>query len=259
MSTWVEIRPSTKRTEAPILVPEETANTFTGFRSVFSFPEAVAKEIRHSGNMAGLSEKELSCSTLFLDFDDDPKAEDEAEEWLRDHKIGFESYFTGNRGKHLHVPIETISGNLVLPSVKGFVRDIFPNADDSIYKASGIFRLPGTYHEKNPGQRKLLLHAVPGAKLRIEQKEQFPMPLVAVGSTLTSNEQFLAALFRPVEEGGRNTKFFVLGCLAKDIGLTLDEAYDVALNYNSTNCWPPLDAHEVFSATRSAYGGGFRK
>jgi hypothetical protein len=259
MTDWVEIRPALKRVGPPVLVPENLAESFTGFRSVFSFPKEVVKSINDAGNMAGLGDKTINCNTLFLDFDSNPKAEAEAETWLMDHKIGFEEYFTGNRGKHYHVPIEPISGHDTVANIKRFVRGVFPDADESIYKASGIFRLPGTYHEKNPGERKRLIQTVRGNTLRVESKEAFPMPLVAVESTLTSNEQFLAALFRPIGEGGRNTKFFVLGCLAKDIGLTLDEAYDVALNYNATNCWPPLEASEVFSATRSAYGHGVHR
>jgi hypothetical protein len=256
MTIWTEIRPTLKRIGPPVFVPIDRVYEYQGFRSIFGIKDLAAAKCKQEGSTAGLTDDDLYCDTLFLDFDNDTTAEDKARDALLDKKVKFSEYTTGGRGRHFHVPIRVLTSGSITSDVKGFVRDNFPGADLSIYKTSGIIRLPGTYHEKYPGRKKELIKTVRGGLLEIKQNDElYPMPKVVREVEENSTEALFSALFRPIKEGGRNTKIFILGCLAKESGLPFDEALNMALKYNMTQVWPPLPDNEILATIRSSFNG----
>ncbi len=256
MTIWTEIRPTVKRIGPPVFVPINKIYEYQGFRSIFGIKDLAAAKCKQEGSTAGLTDDDLYCDTLFLDFDNDTAAEDKARDILLSKKVKFSEYTTGGRGRHFHVPIRVLTTGPITSNIKGFVRDNFPGADLSIYKTSGIIRLPGTFHEKHPGNKKELVKTVRGSLLEIEQTEiEYPMPKVVRESEEDPNEALFSALFRPIQEGGRNTKLFILGCLAKESGLQFDEALNMALKYNMTQVWPPLPESEILATIRSSFNG----
>ena len=257
MTDWVEIRPSLKRFDKIQFVPLEEAYNYTGFRSVFSFSEEVKDRCVELGTSRGLTDADLKCDTLFLDFDSNSEAEDKAREWLNSHNTRYQEYHTGGRGAHFHVPISIPNDGISTSNIKGFVRNNFPGADLSIYKTSGIFRLPGTFHEKHPGKFKRLVNEHEGQILRLGQTQvDVPMPRIfSQESDIDSKQALLNALLTMAHEGKRNTRVFIVGCMAKAAGLAQFEAEDLALKYNMFQVSPPLDPREVLAAIRSSYYG----
>ncbi len=254
MTIWIEIRPTVKRLGPPVFVPIDKAKEYHGFRSVFGFKDLAAAKCKQEGSTAGLTDEDLYCDTLFLDFDNNEEAENKARETLVSKKVKFSEYTTGGRGRHFHVPIRVLTTGDITSNIKGFVRDNFPGADLSIYKTSGIIRLPGTYHDKHPGRRKELIQNVRGGLLEIGTPTiDVPMPKVVRKEPLDTNEEFMSALFRPVREGGRNTKIFIIGCLAKESGLAFNEALNIALKYNLSQVVPPLPENEIWATIRSSF------
>jgi hypothetical protein len=263
MRIFYEYRPALARLGRPVLVSRDQLQDLTGFISVFGFPEESVKDILTNGTTSGLVTKKLYADTLYLDFDNNIEAENLAYRRLKDASIGFDKYNTGGRGHHFHIPITPCMGEGLVSRFKRRVAEQFPGADLSIYKSSGIFRLPGTYHTKNAGHKKTLVEHVDGQLMDIPEDDigrlPRPIPKSAFGFDEEEiNEALMRALFIPTGEGGRNTKIFVVACLGKESGMNQDEVEDMCRNYNSIMVSPPLPEHEVITCVRSAYAK-FRK
>lgn len=251
-----EHRVSQRRSGRPSLVAQDDLHELRGFQSVFGFPQATADFIERTGRTAGLDKLPLFCDTLFLDFDDKPESEKAALDWLRQNECQYKLYHTGGRGQHVHIPIRPIEGLSTLSSIKDFVEKTFPGADLSIYKTSGIYRLPGTFHEKYPGRRKELV-ALGGTRLLEVPEVQPATPVLRYSADSEGSQEdqteLAMALMRRAEEGSRNVVMYTLARRAREAGLDYFETMALAAQYNDLQICPPLDSKEVLTSIISAF------
>lgn len=162
-------------------VQEEVENHL-GFRSVYLYGDAAYKKIVEQGAVRNLNKFPVYSDTLFVDFDDGDDSIEQFQKILRQTGTAWEMYFSGNKGYHFHIPIEPMWGRYVPHSQKQFVRGLgLETADTSIYKHTGLFRLPGTPH-KVTGTDKHLVDSSEGGILRISYVEPSNEIDVVVGS-----------------------------------------------------------------------------
>lgn len=160
-----EYRSNVSRSGAPVYVPFNVLLNLQGFQSVFGIPLEEAEKNTVRGSSAK-STYPVYCDTLLLDFDDCPDKAALAEEYLKQAKVAFLKFDSGNRSIHLHAAIEPMCGVAVPGSIKQWVSANMEGADTSFYHNQGMFRLPGTVHRKT-GRKKLLLERVDGHRLII--------------------------------------------------------------------------------------------
>lgn len=243
MQYFVEIRGAVRRPGKPKLVPLRDAHLHTGFRSAFAYPEPVAKLIAQSGSTAGLRGQPVYADVLLMDFDNiDPSV---FRDWLVQQGIAFDRYDSGNRSIHFHIPLQPIEGVWVPQACKQWVEaHSIVQADTSFYHPAGQFRLPGTYHTKNPGRCKELLESVPGKLLVLEPSA----PAVVLELEHEADEeptQFYAALLLPANEGDRRPTVFRLAVAGLRSGHDPDDVAALLSWWNSTRCYPPHDNHAI--------------
>lgn len=250
---FYELRSGLKRSGSPLLV--ESLEGQTGYRSIYGFPDKLAKHIEKQGSTFGIRGQELYSDTLFIDIDDNPAAESTVEQILLTQGVGFDMYDTGNRGKHFHIPITEMLGKDVPYKQKAFVEANYPGADLSIYKCTGIIRLPGTFHYKNPGKTKKLLKRVEGPTLDISLMDIVPEVTSRVKGDNEAEEILDASWLRPVYSGGRNRKIYTMAFLSAILDYPIEETTKNIMCFNSSMVRPPLDETEVLRTIKSAYRG----
>lgn len=246
-----EIRSGIRRSGQPILV--DCLEGLTGYRSLYGFNEEVANLIKEQKGTYGLHGKPLFSDTLFIDIDDNPSAEVTVEKKLMEQGVGFQVYDSGNRGKHFHVPIKEMYGKDVAYRQKHFVAENYPGADTSIYKITGIIRLPGTYHYKNPGNTKKCIREYRGPKLEVTFSDIIPEVFNTEDVDPEAASKLSWEWFKKVGEGGRNRQIYNMAFLSSLAGYSVDEARDNLLHYNSVMITPPLSNEEVVRTVKSAY------
>lgn len=251
-----EYRPAIKRKGAPHLVSKEDMNRVVGFTSVFGFPDETQQMIKLNRSTAGLHNADLYCDTLYLDFDNNPVAEDRAEQWLKQENIRYSIYHTGNRGKHFHIPIQPMCRKGLPYKFKKWVGEYFPSADLSIYKPSGIIRLPNTPHLKNPGSRKRLLEVSAGKLLDFSA---YPVTeSVPIQEEYTGDSDFgvlaLFYVFCVVGEGRRNEHCNKIIWACHEAGLDPDTCRMLVQHWNNNYCIPSQAESVCQSNIQRVYG-----
>jgi hypothetical protein len=251
MTWYIEHRRTVERTGPLKYVPLEACPTLTGFRAVYAVDAALKDHILKAGSVSGLDGVPVYSDTLFLDYDGEDGVE-AARDTLCGLGARFEIYTTGRRGRHFHVQIEPMFGTSVPYSQLQFVRAYFTGAfDHTIYRPHSIIRLPGTYHEKAPGQMKQRLELLEGNPLRIPMQERPPEVAVRRNSEETQNpSDFWTAVLSP-KATGRTFRLFFLGALAARCGIDYEEGLAAARSWATTICYPPLtserEIQRVFS------------
>jgi hypothetical protein len=137
---------------------------------------------------------------------------------------------------------------------KEWVRFNAPGADLTIYTHTGLYRLEGTWHEKNPGHRKQLVyeHTGPNVPLFTEPKVR-ARPLTSA-TTLQEASVYLQFASRDkVTAGGRRCHVWRIGTLAYDAGVDYAQALAYAQRWNSNYAVPPLDSDVVEQKVYEAY------
>ena len=273
-----EHRLATKRTGPVRLVSKEDLDELCGFRSVYGFTGKAIEHIQSTNSTAGLQGFELYSDVLLVDFDNQPRAAYEFEMYLDStvyqqtiedsntfkltaisNGYSYEKYDSGGRSTHFHVPIQPMIGTTIPESQKEFMKRIAPLADMSVYKTSGMFRLPGTFHHKNPGKYKKLLHKQEGSLLEIpiinstESKTSL-IPRMEL-EDIDLEYILMRLLVTKVVEGtvGRNNHVFKIAAVCRDLGIPLNECEYYILEWNMEYCKPPLVGMSVRSAINSAY------
>lgn len=226
---------------------------------MFAFGDALSDRIADQNSTADLKDESVYCDTIFVDFDDRPEEAKAMQGVLKRLGIGFCVYDSGGRSVHLHIKCKPIEGSWVPLAVKNWVRRMSNGkADLSFYHPSGMYRLPGTVHEKT-GRIKHIIHQEKGAlayimesdtklfktKVKLEQDE----PPVKVAERLKKN-------LLTVKEEGYNRHQFVSVILAKDcikLNVAEDEAVEMILSWNSLFCRPPLPEGEVEDRVKESY------
>lgn len=260
MNVLYEYRPGLKRMGPPKLLSKNALTSVVGFTSVFGFPDYAQEHIKSSKSTANMHNVDLYCDLLYLDFDNDPDAEDKAEQWLNSEGIKYNIYHTGNRGKHFHIPIKPLSGRGLPYKLKQWVASYFPNADLSIYKPSGIIRLPNTPHIKNPGSFKKCINRYDGVLLDIDKYETnttFEFNAHHHDDDLDPQEiaeKVLLYVFQLVSEGGRNEHLNKIIWACKNGNLDRETCEKFVTFWNNNYCIPKQNDNECQYRIQRMYG-----
>ena len=247
-----EIRPTFRRSGRVTLT--EDCTKYTGFRSVYGFDKDGEDYIVQNGGTHGIRSYKLYSDTLFIDIDDNVEASDAIEAQLQEMGVGFDVYFTENRGNHFHIPIVPMYGLDTAYQQKKYVERTFIGADTSIYKSTGIIRLPGTFHFKRPGHKKHLIRSHEGGILTIPREDISP----EVFDCYLGHDEWIEKKLDEkwcvrVEEGGRNRAIYNLAFMNSLANKKFDEALNNILTYNLHMVLPPLSDLEVVQTVKSAY------
>lgn len=251
-----EYRSSQGRHGKPDLRTKDEFGGCGGFISVFGFPEQASEYIEELGATRGVGQFPLYMDTLIIEFDDNPRAEKQSIGWLKNNSIQHIVYHTGNRGHHIHIPIKPKTVINLPHYIKSVVRKLFPGADDSIYKPTGVVRLPGTYHSKT---RKPMVPISQGGGKILDVDAHRPKGYIPVKPiTIDEDPEFLDLMLtrdlnRSVYEGGRNNAGFNIAATSVKLKLDKSVAEDLLTEWNSTRCYPPLRDSEIKTIINSAY------
>lgn len=225
---------------------------YTGFRSVFAFSTGVAERIRAEGSTSGLRDEAVYADTLFVDFDSSDGAN--FRDYLIANGIAFERWHSGGRGTHFHIPIQPIYGSWVPRACKEWLRERAPDSDLSFFHQAGMYRLPGTFHAKRPGQFKHLLASSDGETLQIKAPAAAALArLAAAPDAETTREQFFLMLTERKGEGHRRPFIWRLATVAAEIGMEFDEAVEHLAFWNDNYCEPPHELDVLVKQAESAY------
>lgn len=245
----VEIRPATTRTGPVVLVPYKDRYNYVGFTGLYGLGTEAAARVQESRSTAGLSGLPVFSDTLYVDFDDCPEAAERMIKELEGYQ--FEVYDSGNRSIHLHISLVPMYGGDVPSAQKVWMEKHYPEADLSIYRTSGMYRLPGTYHSKNRGCKKELISRHEGKPLKIER---YSMPIVIPKDCDEDAEEILDRLLSsPTREGERNTKLYKICISLRNSGTGYFEAERLVKLWNKYECSPALTEGEVMKTLHWAY------
>ena len=233
-----------------------------GFRSVYGFSEASCayfQELRAVKNSRGMV---VYCDELLVDIDDDIPSAEALFVRLSDLGLGFETWESGGRSIHFHIPHAPVWSADLPYSHRELIRSWGAKVDESIYQAGRIFRLPGTVHAKT-GNRKVLLKAVEGKLLEVPilptPQRNLSFGGVADGEGLGEFSIILERVARnPPQEGERNRKLYALACSVFSCGFSADFVEELLEKVNEELMEDSIDENEMslllHSAT-SAFGG----
>jgi hypothetical protein len=220
---------------------------------VYGYPPSTADVIAKQQNTAKLAGLDLYSDVLLVDFDDQPAAAAAFEELLVVGGLAFMEFESGNRSVHFHVPIVPMTGPATAHSQKEWIAKNAPLADDTIYKPSGLFRLPGTWHEKNPGHSKLLTKTSTGRRLNIPQADKViehnPM-------TSPSSLKLERAMNSRRHQGNRRVHAWYIAMLAYNLGFKEGETYDMVSRWNNRFAEPKLVEDVICQKVSEAYRQG---
>lgn len=259
MIWYVEHRTQVKRLGKIHLVPVTEIQNHFGFRSVYGYNLTTKEHIEVINSTKGLYGVDLYSDTLFLDFDDAPEAADKFEQYLIISNTMYTKWDSGNRSIHYHIPLlEPMIGPNVARIQKNWVSKNAPGADLSFYQPAGMYRLPGTYHHKNPGHCKRLLHEADGNKLSIPLEVpswHFEQPVMQLDLEDEDYYRILANLITTnIYEGERNRHVWKITKTCANLGMDAYRALDEANFWNKTRCHPALPSDEICHVVRGVYG-----
>lgn len=236
-----------KRFGAPVLV--EDVKGRQGFQSVFGFPHETTLVIQKQGNTKDISHLPVYCDTLFIDFDDNPEAAGAFCAWLDIEGIAYEEFNSGNRSYHYHIPVEPVVGSWVPRSAYELARKHAAGCDLSIYRHTGLFRIEGTWHEKQPGQLKARTKKGEGRRLVLKKPEQWTARKAADDAGIPLG----VITSKIVDTGGRRCYIYTIGSVCYKRNISQEHALEIALDWNARNAKPPLDPETVWLKIEEAY------
>jgi hypothetical protein len=243
-----------RRSGRPKLLTRDELAGLQGFQSVFGYPPSAVQTIQQQGNTRNLQYVQLYIDELLIDFDDQPADAERLGQYLKDTNIAHRKYDSGNRSIHYHIDVEPRTGRSVARDARHWVQRFAPGADMSIYAPSGLFRLAGTWHEKNPGHRKELLDQGGEDKLILPVTEQ-PRKVQMHVSKQRAEDQFFRGLNKRQGAGGRRQYVWFLGKRAADCGMDAGDAIERIVRWNAKYCNPPLDLDTLVTKVQEAYDG----
>jgi hypothetical protein len=208
----------------------------------------------------GLASMPIYADEVLVDFDNNELAATKAIEWLTQRELGFTAWHSGGRSIHLHIPCEPMTGLGVSGIHKRFVMANMAGADLSFYHGAGMFRLPGTLHEANPGQYKKLLNIYEGKLLSLqmyipdyEVSPKYSLRAESERSTEESEKMLTYLMFRQVTEGGRNRHAYTIARTCTDLGYSYKKTREILDMWNETSCRPMLSESELYTTATSAF------
>lgn len=254
---FVEHRRTVVRSGPPKYVPLADIDNYTGFRGVYAVTEAVAKHIAAQGHVGNLQGVPVYSDTLFVDFDSEAGVTEFAKTLSRLH-VRFEMYATGRRGTHFHVPIVPMWGTNVPNSQLAWVEaNATGEWDRTIYRQASIIRLDGTWHEKNPGNRKQLSVSVISSntlEIPLLPPEAGQHTPVSKDADKTSTD-FWAMIYTPKGSPGRNFRLYSIARTAAELGMEENTARKAAEWWAHNRAQPPLPVDSEFTRIwRNGFG-----
>lgn len=229
----------------------ELAN-IQGFRTVYAYNEETVTQLCKQQNFRGLRAVPVFADDLLLDFDNNEQAAFDFANKLLNRRLSHRLYSSGNRSIHVEVPTTPIEGASVPHTHKQFVAKHAPGADLTIYNHAALYRLAGTWHEKNPGHRKELLRQYDGFILELPLVNK-PVKSIAAIKSSTNWTLLDLALKDKVAEGGRRIHVWRIATRCYDLGVDFNDALQYAMQWNITHASPVLDLHIVEQKVREAY------
>jgi hypothetical protein len=190
------------------------------------------------------------CDELLFDFDNHDPTEFKA--WLKEQNITHKEFTSGYRSVHLHIPIVSIHGDWVPLAIKQWAKKHAPTVDMSYIHPAGVFRLPGTYHPKNPGHFKQLVFEHEGHILTIPEPEEKVMSKLRIQAD-TTPEQLWIELMSKKGPGHRSGHLWKIATLAFELGYDMDQTIEFMCQWNTSMADPPQDEHTILRQAESAW------
>lgn len=244
MTYYVEWRRTVRRVGPLKFVALDQLEGRAGFRGCYGFPKAAAEHLQSLGRTAKLRGVPVYADTLFVDYDSDDGPE-EFEETLRGLGLAFEIWHTGRRGVHFHIPHEPIFGSDTPQRHKAWVTDHAQGDwDPTIYRPAAVIRLPGTWHEKNPGHRKQLVTRQDGARLKLPSPLRVPAELATerpTGTATGTSATFWGMVHSVRKEPGRRFRAYAIAATGAEAGMDEQVVWDALVWWAQNMTEPRLD------------------
>lgn len=222
-----------------------------GFASVYGFPPETAEVILAQKHLRDIRHMPVFADVLLTDFDNEWEAAERFRLWLVEQDYTHKCYTSGNRSIHIHVATTAATGSWVPRAHKEWVKVHAPGSDLTIYRQTGLFRLEGTWHEKNPGHRKQLTSEHYGGILDIPYVP--PLPKLPPRTPDEAQRRLQYAVEVEKTEGNRRLYVWYLGTLCAEAGMTEDEAREVVYGWAASKCSPPLPTEHIERKLAEAY------
>jgi hypothetical protein len=254
---YYEVRPTVSRIGKLRFVPADELHLHTGFRSVYGYDEALVDLLLDRGSTEAMAGYPVFANELIVDVDDDDLVPQVAEQ-LKKLGVSFQWFNTGRRGAHFHVATEPLCVRNLPHSMRMWCKSNMPEGVDlTIYREAAVIRLPGTWHEKNPGHRKELVHSASGNLLVIPVVAPPPPPSGTWDRTEgpRPKAEFWALYLETKAEPGRHMRLFALGARAAECGMSYEEGLDAVTEWAATKAIPPIPGHDV----AQHYANGYRR
>lgn len=224
-----------------------------GFRSVYFFGQQAFDLIMKRNSVSGIDECPVFSDTLFVDFDDGDTSIVMFENILTHSGIGYELFFSGRKGFHFHIPLIPMWGASVPYSQKMWIESTgVKTADLSIYKHTGLIRLPGTIHEVT-GVKKHQVKKFVGNPLNIPLLEkgvlEFELETFGGGSVAAALSSALRSFVDTPGPGYRHGRLVSIGKKLIEGGLSVDATREMLVLINGE--WDhPKDEEEINDCMR---------
>jgi hypothetical protein len=232
----------------------EDVSDMTGFRSICKYNEMDAKAATVANTTSVLKGCSLFIDTLFMDFDDCEKNANDFHKWLKSNEIYNERYDSGGRSVHFHIPVLIPPSPWAAYTCKQYVKSWTKYADTSFYHHAGLFRLPGTVHEKT-GRPKTLVEAGGCYPLEFEicepqnKFEVLDVDLSALQFALISYEGMLHQHILP---GNRHITLWKISKQFESAGLSYSTTLELMERLNES-WYDPKTTEEVEIAVKGAF------
>lgn len=231
-----------------------TVDELSGFRSICKYNAEDAKAATAANSTAVLKGCSLFIDTLFLDFDDCESDANNFQKWLKTEEVYHERWDSGGRSVHFHIPVVIPPSPYAAYTCKQYVKSLASAADTSFYHHAGLFRLPGTIHEKT-GRPKTLVDAGGCYPLEFEicepdnKFEVLDVDLSALQHALISYE---SALFKLITTGNRHMTLWKISKQFEAAGLSYATTLELMERLNES--WHnPKTQDELEQAVKGAY------
>lgn len=232
-------------------VPGTSLDSYTGFRSICAYGAADVKAAQKAGTITALREVPHFCEHIFLDFDDNAEAAKEAVTWFFTNGYTHTSYDSGGRSIHIEAPITPLYHKNAAYSIRKFSEQ-FVRVDTSYQHYAGLFRLPGTLHEKT-GRPKVMLTHMDGGTLSIPLIDRpvsgltFKKDKLAGDALIPYIGYYQTLIGSCPSEGGRYKALLTQAFNFQELGFSIDTTEDLlaALNGTWNNPKTPLEIRKI--------------
>jgi hypothetical protein len=260
MTWWTEwaSRPSARK---GVMIPVEDlpkleASSDAGFRSVYEYSDAAAKEIQAAGTSKNFARFEQHSSTLFIDLDNGEKDLLRLRQWIGDSKARADLYTSGSKGYHAHIAIVPMLGSNVPTSQAHFAAGLGIEVDPSLYRPGSLIALPGRLHAKTK-KRKTLVESIHGQPIEIplieaQPKLDFSKYTESEGTLQQVLQEMYCLASSPPKNGNRYQSLSWLAKLGCKAGITPYAMFNFLQELNKT--WMnPKPQDELERAIKDGY------